>query len=49
MNLKRNLQKKHKNCNDKIEKLEFDKAMLEKQNLTNQSQIEELEQYDRKQ
>ena len=48
--------KELKKRGDKIEKLEFDKAMLQKyileikkQNLTNRSEIEELEQYGRRQ
>ena len=48
--------KEHKKRDEKIEKLESDKAMLQKhileikkQNLANQSEIEELEQYGRRQ
>ena len=52
MNLKKEFAKELKTRDDKIEKLESDKVMLQKhileikkQNLTNQSEIEELEQY----
>ena len=52
MNLKKEFAKELKKRDDKIEKLKSDKAMLQKhileikkQNLTNQSEIEELEQY----
>ena len=52
MNLKKEFAKELKKRDDKIEKLESDKVMLQKhileikkQNLTNQSEIEELEQY----
>ena len=50
MNLKKEFAKELKKRDDKIEKLKSDKAMLQKhileikkQNLTNQSEIEELE------
>ena len=36
-----------KKRDNKIEKLESDKVLLQKQNLTNQSRIEELEKYGR--
>ena len=56
MNLKKEFAKELKKRDDEIEKLESDKAMLQKyileikkQNLTNQSEIEELEQYRRRQ
>lgn len=56
MNLKRNLQKNFKKWKEKIEKFEYDKAMLQncilemkKQNLKDQSEMEELEQYGRRQ